>query len=346
MRMFPAGSLALVVALAACQPASRDDGPASPRIAASPPVADSADRARPQPADRVIRGQATYRERIKMPAGASLVVELIALDAAPPRVVASTRVRDVAGTPIPFALPYDASTVRAGVRHALRATLLGAEGERWFETATPVPVVPGEETAVELLLRRAPGDAPAAASAAAATGPRHWECGDLGVMTRAGVEGLRVDANARTWTLAPVPGGGYGSDAASFRDAGGTGHLLIDGEPARDCVPARQASPWNEALLRGVAFRAVGNEPGWSVEVGRGDAPRLRAMLDYGDRRLDLDVQRSGAAFTGTADGAPLRLDITRSACIDGMSGQRFESSVSLQVGTTRYSGCGGWLAD
>jgi uncharacterized lipoprotein YbaY len=295
----------------------------------------------------VVLGQATYRERIKMPPGAALLVELVAVEGAAPRVVARARKPDVAGPPIPFALPYDAAQVRANARYALRAELVGPDGERWFATPSPVAVVPGEGTSVELMLHRTSKDTTTPAAAATGSGPRHWECGDLGVMTRAGAQGLRIDANARTWTLSGTSSAGYADTSGNaFRDAGATARLTVDGEAERDCVPARQPAPWNEALLRGVAFRAVGNEPGWFVEVDSGEAPRLRATLDYGERRVEVTARRSASGFTGQVDGEPLRLDIARRACTDGMSGQRFEATATMQIGTKRYAGCGGWLAD
>lgn len=346
MRIARAAPIVLAIGLAACQPASRGRAPAPPAGAGPGPTAGQPAARTPRAPDRVIIGEATYRERVKMPPGAALVVELVALDGAP-RVVATVRTEDVAGPPIPFALPYDPARSAATSRHALRSVLLGPDGVRWFATPAPVPIVPAEGASVRLLLRRVDADPVAAAPIAASDGPRHWECGDLGVMTRRLGGGLRIDANARAWRLRPVAGDAYADAAGTlFREAAATAQLAIDGERARDCVPARQPSPWNAALLRGVAFRAVGNEPGWFVEVDAGVAPRLRATLDSGDRRLDLDARRSPTGFSGTAGREPLRLDIERSACTDGMSGQRFEASVTLQVGAARYAGCGGWLVD
>jgi uncharacterized membrane protein len=61
---------------------------------------------------------------------------------------------------------------------------------------------------------------------------------------------------------------------------------------------------------------------------------------------VEVTARRSASGFTGQVDGEPLRLDIARRACTDGMSGQRFEATATMQIGTKRYAGCGGWLAD
>lgn len=111
------------------------------------------------------------------------------------------------------------------------------------------------------------------------------------------------------------------------------------------------ASPWEAAAARGVGFRAVGNEPGWYVEVDRGEAPSLRAVLDYGDRVVE--VQRVSAiagrdfGYQGTAnDGSEVVLRIDREACSDGMSDQRYAFSATLRVDGQAYRGCGRRLSE
>lgn len=350
MRIPRPAPLVLLLLLAGCQAVGRADAPAASPAA---PAGDAA-ATRPRPPDTMILGEATYRERIKMPPGASLTVELLAIEDAGPRVLATATMRDVAGPPIPFSLPYEAARVPATGRYALQARLAGPDGERWFATPAPVPVVPGEGTPVELLLRRASDAASGTATTTATTpaGPHHWECGELGLMSRhpGGAATVRLDANARGWTLPlarSASGARYADDAGNeFWTKGATGRLTLAGEPARDCVQARQPSPWNLALLRGVAFRAVGNEPGWFVEVDAGATPRLRASLDYGERELALDARAVAAGFTARAGAEDVALAIERRACVDGMSGQRFEAAATLRVGARRYAGCGGWLAD
>ncbi|MFZ5657949.1 MAG: YbaY family lipoprotein [Pseudomonadota bacterium] len=349
MRMPRPAPLAIALLLAGCQATSRGEGDALPPERAGADT--GADAAQAPARETVIRGEATYRERVKMPPGASLTVELLAVDAATPRVLASAKRPDVAGPPIPFSLPYDAARVPAAGRYALHAELVGPDGERWFATPSPVPVVPGKGEPVVLMLHRASGRS-AAARDAKPGGAHHWECGELGLMSRhpAGAGTVRLDANARSWALplARSASGARYADATGneFWTKGANGHLRIDGEPARDCVQARQASPWNQALLRGVAFRAVGNEPDWFVEVDQGPTPHLRASLDYGERELDLIAKATASGFAARAGAEDVRLVIERRTCVDGMSGQRFEATATLQVGTRRYAGCGGWLGE
>lgn len=126
--------------------------------------------------------------------------------------------------------------------------------------------------------------------------------------------------------------------------------LLLAGEPRRDCVRADRPSPWDRAADNGVTYRAVGQEPGWLVEVTEGsDAGgfALTAHLDYGQRLLEaLGMQRDGDTFSGaTATGTRLELSIQERECTDSMSSERFRTAATLVVGGEQYEGCGAWLS-
>lgn len=126
--------------------------------------------------------------------------------------------------------------------------------------------------------------------------------------------------------------------------------LLLAGEPRRDCVRGDRPSPWDRAADNGVSYRAVGQEPGWLVEVTEGadgEGTTLTAHLDYGQRLLEaLDLQRDGDTFSGTtATGARLELAIEERECADSMSGERFRTTATLAVDGENYEGCGAWLS-
>lgn len=354
MRIPPASTvtaLAFGLLLTACQAGSAGDGGDMPPSGDRPAAPAMRDVRPERPSDYVIRGEATYRERIKTPPGARLDVRLV--DAGGD-VLARASMPDVAGPPIPFALPYDAARVRPGGRYALRAELVGPDGEVWFTTPTPVPVVPGAGTPVEILLHRGGGaDAVGSAGGSVAMQPvSHWECGDLGVMARrtAAAGTLELAANGMRWSLRAPDGGRRYADASgtAFQHDGTTARLALRGEPERDCVPARQPSPWNRALLAGTDFRAVGNEPGWYVEVDRETSPALQATLAYGEKQVRATrVETTATGFAGVdAQGQRVELAIERTPCTDGMSGQRFEATARLRAGGTIYEGCGAYLAD
>lgn len=187
---------------------------------------------------------------------------------------------------------------------------------------------------------------------AATTAPSHWQCGETLLSATSGAEEMLLAFAGRRLRLPRAESGAPArhADAAGneFRLHGDTATLVLEGEPPRDCTPGARVSPWNEAAARGVVFRAVGNEPGWLVEVGSGQTPSLQAVLDYGERRLDVARMRStDSGYRGEAtDGGPIVLAIRRGTCRDGMSGEAFEASAELLVGGHRYAGCGAYLTD
>ncbi|WP_133498847.1 MliC family protein [Cognatilysobacter terrigena] len=337
-------SAVLVAAVASFVAACSGKQPPQPASAAAP---DAAPPAAPvaSTSNAPVRGVATYLERIKMPPGASLQVDLLGAESGAS--VGSKTLRDVAGAPYPFELPVPSTPHPAG--YAVRATLIGPDGQRWFETPAPVGVMPGGNS-VEVRMRRA---AASDAVAAPPTGPvAHWECGDLGVMSRFddAPKQVRLAYNGASVTLplARSASGARYADARGneFWTKGATGTLTLAGEPARDCVQASQVSPWNQAVLRGATFRAVGNEPGWTAEIA-GTPPRLDALLDYGQTHVTAPLKPAADGYTGIdSTGRAIRMTVKNERCRDGMSGQAFEATVTLDVGGTTYRGCGAKLQD
>lgn len=235
----------------------------------------------PATGQAVIHGSATYLERIALPPGSSLQVQLIDTRLADTQaaVIAEQTFSDLKGPPFAFALPYDASRIRAGGDgYVLHAGLYDANHALMFVTDASVPVQLGSGEAVSFRMVRA-------------------------------------------------------TDAATVGAAAG-------------------ASPWDAARARGVGFRAVGNEPGWNVEVDKGAAPPMRVVLDYGQRQVQVahtqpfSDQASGTVgFRGNADdGTRVELTIHRGQCQDDMSGESFDASAELAVGAQHYKGCGRFL--
>ncbi len=202
---------------------------------------------------------------------------------------------------------------------------------------------------------RAPTPASTPAAAAAVPTPSHWQCEELrlSVEVRHG-DGAQLAFSGRKLMLAnATPGSGarYADRAGNeFLQTGDHATLVLIGQPKRSCERTAQMSAWNEATARGIAFRAVGNEPGWFVEVNPGDAPRLHATLDYGERKIEVTKVQALSGLLGwagrTADGTEVRLLVERAACQDGMSAELFEAKAELTVASQRYDGCGAFLAD
>lgn len=103
----------------------------------------------------------------------------------------------------------------------------------------------------------------------------------------------------------------------------------------------------HDARARGVAFRGIGQEPGWVVELKEGD--KIVALLDYGATTLTLPTPEAAAAdgvitYDTSTDTDHLVLTIRDKTCIDVMSGEAHPQTVELMVNDKPYAGCGDWL--
>lgn len=109
------------------------------------------------------------------------------------------------------------------------------------------------------------------------------------------------------------------------------------------CAGREIVDPREAARLRGVDVRAIGQEPGWIVELRQED--RLVAVLDYGARSLSAPAPppqvEDGATVWRTTSGSrsvTLRLDDT--PCRDAMSGRPFPATARLTIDGEAWIGC------
>ena len=118
-------------------------------------------------------------------------------------------------------------------------------------------------------------------------------------------------------------------------------------QPAEDPVAREQAlaknDVWHAAKLRGVAFRAVGQEPGWLLEITTGE--QIVVVTNYGQNRQTFpyvepqeypDERRS--VFQLDSDS---RVLIEGTSCTDTMSGESFEVTVTVTLDGKEFRGCG-----
>lgn len=102
---------------------------------------------------------------------------------------------------------------------------------------------------------------------------------------------------------------------------------------------------WETARAAGVDFRAVGQEPGWIVDIY--SEGRIVALLDYGETRIEFPraeptYPAEGATrFESQADGHTLSITYRRFPCEDVMSGEAYPSAVEVVVDGRTLTGCG-----
>jgi putative lipoprotein len=180
-----------------------------------------------------------------------------------------------------------------------------------------------------------------------------WSCDDGSMaVTRLAADPpavlLRLDGRAhRLPQRVAASGVRYEDDTLQWWEKGA--QAMLQRKPAAPlltCREDRAQSLLEDARARGVSFRAVGNEPGWLLEIG----PLQRVRLDYayGTLKLVFDelVPRADAAtgqalYEGRADGHRVRFTIADQPCQDDMSGQPFPAAVQLEVDGSALRGCG-----
>lgn len=103
---------------------------------------------------------------------------------------------------------------------------------------------------------------------------------------------------------------------------------------------------WQDARLRGVDIRALGQEPGWYLEIDEGG--QMRFVGDYGERRVvmpapvpEIDTRHARTIYRAKGSAHTMTVVLHDKICHDAMSGKRFEMTVWVNVDGQDYWGCG-----
>lgn len=178
----------------------------------------------------VVRGTATYRERIALPPDAILevVLEDVSRADAPAEVVGSVIRENPGSPPFSFEIPYDPARVEERQTYAVRAAIRH-DGRLMFTTDTFYPVLTrGSGTEVEILLRRVAAPVEQSEPVALSHLPAHFE-GELPCADCPGIH-YRLDLHEGRVFFLRTTYLGRGADAV--RDLIGTWTLSEDGRIA------------------------------------------------------------------------------------------------------------------
>lgn len=139
----------------------------------------------------------------------------------------------------------------------------------------------------------------------------------------------------------------YASGDTVFWHRGETATLTIDGRSRTDCRGEVAETPWDEARLLGVDYRAAGYEPAWSLEMQAGR--HMRFLMD-GRSAVYLPIPEpvtNGRTTSYRASGElDLEVTIEETQCIDPTSAAPLPHTVVVLVGGIGYRGCGQPLGD
>mgnify|MGYP001819895105 FL=1 len=174
-----------------------------------------------------------------------------------------------------------------------------------------------------------------------------YECTGLEFITRVGPGEMALWLEDRYVVLSQVrsaSGTKYQEGDLIFWSKGDSAMLEVGGVRYEDCRLNPARAPWEDARRRGVDFRAVGNEPGWHLEIREGET--LLLVLAYGSRRVLLDTPRRTEQgveqiYSAGEGDQQVRVNISPTFCTDAMSGESFPFTVSVDWQGEQLQGCG-----
>ena len=153
--------------------------------------------------------------------------------------------------------------------------------------------------------------------------------------------------NELSMALQRVPSGSgekYEKDGIVFFSKGYEAMLDTPKTKYTECSNNRYKAIWEDAKLRGVDFRAVGNEPGWFLEIGEGGTKTL-LVTDYGNEKYELHLPKPFTSQNNRTTRYRIKgfVDILLEGktCRDSMSEHRYETRVTIKLNGKTYRGCG-----
>jgi membrane-bound inhibitor of C-type lysozyme/uncharacterized membrane protein len=177
-----------------------------------------------------------------------------------------------------------------------------------------------------------------------------WQCADGQTLVMRNLfreKAIAIDFHDGTRRLdqtASASGARYADGVVVFWTKGSTATLERQGSPPVQCDERRADSLREDARVRGVVYRALGNEPGWILEIGPAD--RLSWTTNFGQDRHDFEQASATTAPDGTItytarnDASTIKATIKAERCVDDGEVE-FDHVVTVESGGQTLRGCG-----
>jgi heat shock protein HslJ/membrane-bound inhibitor of C-type lysozyme len=164
-------------------------------------------------------------------------------------------------------------------------------------------------------------------------------CGDQAASVVFDADGAWLVAAGSGVALKPVVSG----SGARYEAPGDSGTWLWN-KGASTMVSLR-GEPWPECRTAAEPpFRAVGQEPGWRLDID-GAAARLTLGMGadvIGATLPEARITRSTRSYKAESSAGPMTVVITEQRCADSMSGMPHPAVVQVGVRGQVFKGCGG----
>lgn len=115
---------------------------------------------------------------------------------------------------------------------------------------------------------------------------------------------------------------------------------LKKGFPMNPMTDIAANKVWEQKKKEGISFFGIGNEPFWSIEIGRNDS----VIFKLADWQQPLRFKLTPSKKNGTiqySSGDSLQVTILPTYCSDGMSDNVYPQTVKVQYKKEQFSGCG-----
>jgi len=150
----------------------------------------------------------------------------------------------------------------------------------------------------------------------------------------------------RTPRVTSASGVRYSDGSTTFWSKGDKASLEHDGNSYRNCRNDMRAAIWEHAKLNGADFRAVGNEPGWHMEIS--NKHDIVLVSDYGQSRYQFENATITASpgdrrTSYLADNGTNRIEVILlgQRCQDTMADEDYETTVTVILDERELNGCG-----
>ena len=313
---------------------------------------------------KLLTGQVSYEGSIDPPAGSVLTVILadVSLQDVASVELARDELTDLAQGPYLFTLRYDPQQINPSMSYAVRAQIRHPEQGLLWTTTQHYGVLTRGQPSDQLSLKLSAVGAMKADLTDAKTAQRvHdfkpqevgktlvYQCGEARITVKTGPGEIAFYRGSEYVILSQV----RAASGSKFQEGDlvfwlhGDEAMLIDANLKQSCQQDFAAAPWEKARLKGVTFRAVGQEPSWVLEVSQ---DQLLMLTDLGQKRHvtplpEAVVDGAMTHYMAKTEATTLAVEIIETTCNDSMSGDVFDTQVKVSLNSRDYFGCGHFLS-
>lgn len=281
-----------------------------------------------------LRGNLTYLARVALTPDSRAVVAVQEAGAPAGSVaIAETRIEpNGRQVPIFFELSVPRTKLVDEKRYELQGVIWSEGQPRWVSERALVTPASGIIDIGTLIMTAYQGGGAFATT---------FRCGDREVVIDYTERGLQLKAGGETFEMRPVvaaSGAKYeaeGDPTTIFWSKGTNAFVTVRGARYPDCQKAGGTQQ---------AFRARGNEPGWSLEMAD---ETMTLVTDYGKTKRTIplppaQMAAGGRVYAARADGKDIMVTIIDRLCADAMTGMPYPETVMVQADGRELKGCGG----